>query len=169
MRSALSLAIAALLSAHAVADSSATVRYDGFGPVKVGMSKAAAAAALGVDLERTNVAGDSECEYLHAKGDWDGIEFMFSQGIVVRIDVMKGHTATANGIRIGDSIAKIRKAYPKRVEVEPHQYIPLPDGKYITVKSPDGKTAIRFETDKGRVITYYAGRFPEVEYVEHCL
>ena len=169
MRSALPFAIAALLSIPAVADPSATMRYDGFGPVNVGMSKTAASAALGVELERTNVAGDNECEYLQAKSGWEGIEFMFSQGVVVRVDVMKGRTATAKGIRIGDSIAKIRKAYPKRVEVAPHQYIPLPDGKYISVKSPNGKSAIRFETDKGRVITYYAGRFPEVEYVEHCL
>ncbi len=145
------------------------MRYNGFGPVSVGMSKAAAAAALGADLERTNVAGDVECEYLHAKNGWPGIEFMFSQGALVRVDVVKGNMATASGIRIGDSIAKIKKAYAKRVEVTPHKYIPLPDGKYITVKAPDGKSAIRFETDKGRVITYYAGRFPEVEYVEHCL
>lgn len=169
MRSALPFAITALLSIPAVADPSATVRYDGFGPVKVGMSKTVASAALGVELERTNVAGDNECEYLHAKSGWEGIEFMFSQGVVVRVDVMKGRTATANGIRIGDSIAKIKKAYPKRVEVAPHQYIPLPDGKYLTVKSSSGTNAIRFETDKGRVINYYAGRFPEIEYVEHCL
>lgn len=94
---------------------------------------------------------------------------MFSQGAVVRIDVMKGSAVTEAGVGIGDSISKIRKAYPKRLEVGPHKYIPLPDGKYVTVKAPDGKHAIRFETDKGQVITYYSGRFPEVEYVEHCL
>lgn len=169
MRSALLLGIAVLMSVPAVADQPATMRYDGFGPVKIGMSKVAVAAALGGELESANEAGGVECEYLRAKSGWDGIGFLFSNGVVARIDVIEGRTATANGIRIGDPIAKIRKAYPRRVEIVPHQYIPPPDGKYVTVKSPNGKSAIRFETDKGRVITYYAGRFPEVEYVEHCL
>jgi hypothetical protein len=169
MKPALLFAAFTILVTPAFADNSATVRFEGFGPVNVGMSQSATAAALGVELVRTDVAGDIECEYLHAKNGWKGVEFMFSQGAVVRIDVMKGTTATASGIRIGDSLAKIKKAYPRRVEVTPHKYIPLPDGRYITVKAPDGKAAIRFETEKGRVTTYYAGRFPEVEYVEHCL
>lgn len=48
------------------------------------------------------------------------------------------------------------------VAITAHQYIPAPHGKYVTVKSPDGKHAIRFETDNGRVVAFYSGRFPEV-------
>ena len=78
--------------------------------------------------------------------------------------------ASNSKVRTAGFIRKpINSVCPKRLGVEPHKYIPLPDGKYVTVKAPDGKHAIRFETDKGRVITYYSGRFPEVEYVEHCL
>lgn len=169
MRTRLAFIVALLLPLVAAAQSTFTVRFDGFGPVRVGMSKTDVSRALGQELELTKQPGVEECEYLHVKKEWKGLEFMFSQGIVVRIDVMKGSTATQAGIGIGDSISKIKKAYPKRLAVEPHKHIPLPEGKYVTVKAPDGKHAIRFETDKGRVITYYSGRFPEVEYVEHCL
>lgn len=94
---------------------------------------------------------------------------MFSRSRVVRVDVRDGTIETESGIRIGDQVGKIAKAYNGKVTVAPHQYIPEPEGKYLTVKSSNGKRAIRFETDNGRVVTFYAGRFPEVKYVEGCL
>ncbi|WP_334158059.1 hypothetical protein [Oryzomicrobium sp.] len=94
---------------------------------------------------------------------------MFSRGRVARVDVREGATKTAAGIRLGDNIPKVMEVYHGRIEVTPHQYIPEPEGKYLTVKSVNGKRAIRFETDGDRVVTFYAGRFPEVQYVEGCL
>ena len=145
------------------------VRFDGFGPVTVGMTKAAVDRALAQKLEQPPESHDNECEYFVPTKGLAGVLFMFSHGRLVRIDVKKGKTQTELGIRIGDSISKIRKAYTTGVAITAHQYIPAPQGKYVTVKSPDGKHAIRFETDNGRVVAFYSGRFPEVEYVERCL
>jgi hypothetical protein len=169
MKPVLAMAVALCLPALAGAEPTPAVRYDGFGPVRVGMTKAAASKALRAKLERTTAAGDNECEYLRATSQWKGVEFMFSRGRVARIDVVEGTTPTDSGVRIGDSISAIKTAYRARITETPHQYIPEPDGKYVTVKSPNGKYAIRFETDNGKIVTYYSGRFPEVIFVEHCL
>jgi hypothetical protein len=69
----------------------------------------------------------------------------------------------------GDAIAQVQTAYPKRAKVTPNRYRRHADGKYTTVKSANGKSAIWFEIDKRRLINYYAGRFPAGEYVERCL
>lgn len=148
---------------------SSSIRFDGFGPVNIGMSLNAVKRALGQELTQAPESHDEECEYFLPVKGLDGVLFMFSHGQLVRIDVETGNTATEAGIRIGDSIAKIRKVYPSGIAFTPHQYIPSPQGKYVTAKSPSGKYAIRFESDNGRVIAFYAGRFPEVEYVERCL
>lgn len=161
-------AVFALLPA-AQAEDRFVVRYDGFGPVLIGMTKAEVSAALGERLVQTSGAEDFECEYLHPTKHWKGVAFMFSRGRVARVDVREGTTETDSGIRIGDQIEKVKKAYGRKVNITPHQYIPEPEGKYLTVKSSNGKRAICFETDNGRIVTFYAGRFPEVEYVEGCL
>ena len=157
------------VSSPVLADGPFLVRNDGFGPVHIGMTEAEASRVLGEPLVRTSEAGDVECEYRRPSEHWKGVAFMFSHGRVVRVDVREGATKTDTGLRIGDGISKVKRAYGGKVVITPHQYIPEPEGKYLTVKSPDGKRAIRFETDNGSVVTYYAGRFPEVEYVEGCL
>lgn len=169
MRAVLAVLVAFALPLDTVAGDSFTVRYDGVGPAKIGMTKAQVSRVLGESLERSPGAGDIECEYLYSPRSMVGVKFMFSRERLARIDISEGATPTEAGIRIGDNIAKIRKAYGGRISVAPHQYIPEPDGKYITVKAPGGRRAIRFETDKGLVVTYYAGRFPEVTFVEGCL
>jgi hypothetical protein len=126
MRFALVVAAAFCLPAIATADPTFAIRYDGFGPVRVGMTKAAASRVLGANLERTPAAGDTECEYFRAPNQWKGVEFMFSRGRLARIDVVEGITPTVAGVRIGNSTSAIKKAYRARVTETPHQYIPAP-------------------------------------------
>jgi hypothetical protein len=125
--------------------------------------------ALGLKLSQLPEAHDEECAYLVPIKGLKGVLFMFSHGRVVRIDVESGKTQTESGVRIGDSLTKIMKIYKRGVTVTPHQYIPEPQGKYVTVKAPDGKTGIRFEIDNGLVVAFYSGLFPQVTYVERCL
>jgi hypothetical protein len=51
--------------------------------------------------------------------------------------------------------------------VTPHKYV-APDGCYLTVWARDRKAAVRLETLQGKVISFYAGQAPQVEYVESC-
>ena len=168
MRTIAALVVFVVIAAPALAGSP-SIRFDGFGPVHLGMSMTDVKRVLGQELVQPPGSHDEECEYFLPEKGLDGVLFMFSHGRLVRIDVEEGKTSTESGIRIGDSISKIKKAYTTGVAVTAHQYIPAPQGKYVTVKSPDGKHAIRFETDNGRVVAFYSGRFPEVEYVERCL
>jgi hypothetical protein len=55
-------------------------------------------------------------------------------------------------------------AYPSATS-QPHS----DGGLYLTVLSPDGKHAMRFETSQGKVTLFYAGAFEQVQYTEGCL
>lgn len=55
-----------------------------------------------------------------------------------------------------------------RVRVEPHKYT---DGRYFIVLAGTGADSVMrlvFETEKGRVTRFRAGRNPEVQWVEGC-
>jgi hypothetical protein len=93
---------------------------------------------------------------------------MVDGGLVARIDVDSGITATREGARIGDSEARIQSLYPGRVTVEPHKYT---SGHYLVVTPAaleDSAFRIVFETDSARVTKYRAGKLPQVAYVERC-
>lgn len=168
MAAVLILVLSSSLAAAAAAKD-AVITFDGFGNVAIGMNRAAVARTLGQPLTQLSEAHNDECEYWAVAKGPARVYLMFSHNTLVRVDVIKGRTATANGIRIGDTLSKIKLAYGKRARITPQKYVAWPMGKYITVKSANGKHAIRFETDHDRVVTFYAGRFPEIEYVERCL
>ena len=83
----------------------------------------------------------------------------------VLTDVENKFTATAEGARVGDSEATIKRLYPGRVRVTPHEYI---EGHYLTVVSPDGKHGYVFETDGRKVTQYRAGSRVAIRYIEGC-
>jgi hypothetical protein len=143
------------------------IRFDGFGPVKVGMKPADAIKAYGNVLSENRWDDESECYYLDLNKENPESEpsFMVNDGTVARVDVSNPEYLTEAGAKVGDTEARIKELYGKDVEVSPHEYV---DGHYLTVTSKDGKYAIIFETD-GKVVTYIrAGRPPEVGFIEGC-
>ena len=76
---------------------------------------------------------------------------------LVRIDVSALGVATSSGIQVGDSESRARQAYGSRMKVTPHKYVDT--GHYLTMRSTDGHYGIRFETDNGKITTYYAGTY----------
>ena len=52
------------------------------------------------------------------------------------------------------------------MKVTAHTYVD--DGHYLTVRSSDGHYGVRFETEKGKIIGYYAGTYEAIQYVEGC-
>jgi hypothetical protein len=63
----------------------------------------------------------------------------------------------------------VESLYTGRLRVLPHKYT---DGHYLIVPlgtGPDSLSRLVFETDeKGRVSTFRAGLYPQVEWVEGC-
>ncbi|HEX6039810.1 hypothetical protein [Longimicrobium sp.] len=150
-----------------------TLRLDGAGPVRVGMTFDEAKAALGGDLRMNDdnpqhPEGPDRCDYPRSAQLPAGVMLMVQGQRVVRVEVDSGAVTTAEGARIGDTEARVQQLYPGRVTVSPHKYT---DGHYLTVRpaaASDTTHLLIFETD-GRVVQRVrAGQKPQVEYVEGC-
>ena len=145
-----------------------TVSEHGIGALRVGMTFAQASEALGGALQVPVGVDTTGCDYLVWSGGPGGVHVMFDEHRIARIDVDTVSIPTTAGARVGDGEARITRLYPGRVKVTPHKY---EDGHYLTVTptaAADKQLRIVFETTRGRVTRYRAGRMPAVEYVEGC-
>jgi hypothetical protein len=154
------------------ADPTLTLRHDGIGPLRVGMTVAEAQAALGhfrmIRLEPTAPVDSMACGYGMSVRLPAGVKVMMEGARVVRVEVDSGAVATAEGARVGDTEARIQQLYAGRVTVGPHKYT---DGHYLTVwpvEASDTTHLIVFETEGQVVQRFRGGRKPQVEYVEGC-
>jgi hypothetical protein len=154
------------------ADTAPVLRHDGFGPLRVGMTAAQAEAALGhfrlIPFDQGAPADSMACGYAASDRLPPGVKVMMEGARVVRLDVVSGDVATAEGARIGDTEARVQQLYPGRVTVGPHKYT---DGHYLNVRpaqASDTTHLIVFETDGQVVLRYRGGQKPQVEYVEGC-
>ncbi len=161
------LAALALTSICALrADDVWVVREDGVGPAKVGMTLSQLNAALGEKFTMPRNKNDQAC-FVVKPAKHPHIAFMIEDGHFSRVDVDAPGIPTTEGIYVGDSEAQARRVYGARLKVEPHHYIE--GGLYLTVRSRDGRYGTRFETDKGKIQSFYAGRFESIQLVEGCL
>jgi hypothetical protein len=140
------------------------IRQDGVGPVKVGMSLAKLNAVLHEKFRMPRNKDDHGCFYVRPKGH-PHVLFMIEDGHLARVDVNGAGPATSKGVQVGDSEERVKQIYASRLQIGPHHYT---DGHYLTMKSPRGTYGIRFETEKGKVESFYAGTFQAIQYVEGC-
>lgn len=142
-----------------------TASPDGAGPVRVGMTLAAARAALGLGPDTVKTV--EVCRFLDPGHAVHGVLFMVERDTVVRVDVRDSTVSTPEGARIGDSESRIRQLYPA-AEQQPHKYTG-PTGHYFVVRpGTDTTRQIIFETDGAKVTIWRAGKVPQVGYVEGC-
>ncbi len=140
------------------------VRADGIGRLRVGVSLAAASRTLGETL-RVTQAG---CDHVNPASLPEGVLLMVIDDTVARVEIDSAGIRTAEGAQVGDSESRVLELYGARARIEPHKYT-YPDGHYVVVTPPgDSLHRIIFETLKGRVTTYRAGRVPAVQLVEGC-
>jgi hypothetical protein len=140
------------------------VRPDGIGPLRVGVPLAVASARLGETL-RVKEAG---CDHVNPVTMPEGILLMVIDDTVARVEVDTAGIRTTEGAQVGDSESRVLELYGANARIEPHKYT-YPDGHYVVV-TPPGDTLHRiiFETLKGQVTRYRAGRIPAVQLVEGC-
>ncbi|HEY4083892.1 MAG TPA: hypothetical protein VGM81_24660 [Burkholderiaceae bacterium] len=162
--------ISALIGLPAARAESAKIDFATYGAVKIGMSQRDMETVLGFDLKDQNPADeDSEsCRYVGSEAGAPGVMFMLIHAHLARIDVTSPSVRAVSGARIGMSQRNVVKLYRQKAVISPHAYT-APDGTYVTIHSPDGRYGIRFETDKGKVVTFYAGTSEAIEYIEGCL
>jgi hypothetical protein len=135
------------------------------------MTLAEARSALG-DSMSIPAPDDSICDHVtpaFAEGAEPSMLFMVEQGRIARVEVRDATVATAAGAKVGDPRSRVESLYRGRVRVEPHKYT---EGKYLIVplgKGRDSLYRLVFETDeKGKVITFRSGLYPQVEWIEGC-
>ncbi len=143
------------------------VRMDGFGPIRVGMTRVQAERAAGLPLSDDRAVSGAYCYYLDFTRGVTGVAIMFTEGRIARVDVLAAGYATLSGARIGDTETRLRDLYGGRAQFSPHKYLGS-SGNYVTIVSANGRYAVQFETHHGRITRYRAGRFPEVGLVEGC-
>ena len=163
-RIASGLTVLTLFIAAGFSADSWVVRNDGIGPVKVGITPAQLRAVLHEPLIRGE-SGNDGCYYVHTRSR-KHLQFMIEDGKLVRIDVNAPGIPTATGIQVGGSEAHVRQVYGDELKVTDHKYIDT--GHYLTVRSKNYRYGTRFETDKGKVTTFYAGTYEAIQYVEGC-
>ena len=154
---------------------------EGFGPLRIGMSRAEAVKALGEDDDPRAVGGpDPEsCDEFRPERAPQGMLVMIEAGRLTRISLVEGSkVSTDRGLRVGDPASAVRSAYGPALRSEPHKYEEAP-AAYLTAwtKAAHGTSAppaepsargIRFEAGAdGRVRSISAGG-PSIEYVEGC-
>jgi len=94
------------------------------------------------------------------------IGFLTDRGTIARVQVSGPGYRTAAGIQVGDAESTVRAAYGARLRSAQREYVPA--GRHLSVSSDGGKTKIVFDTDGQKVDTIFAGRTPEVDFVEGC-
>ena len=141
---------------------------DGWGPVRIGMSRAEVEKALEVELEGEPLEDEFSCIEMVAKGPDQGVWFMFEEYRLSRISIgSPSKVKTPRGIGIGTNADEVRRAYGRRREAEAHYYEDFPS-EYLTYWTVPGKRGVRFETDsQRRVQTIHAGT-DAIRYVEGC-
>ncbi len=162
------LILATALACVAAPDSDApdwTVRADGIGPLRVGMTLEEASRVLGEEL-RVAYADFPSCDHVRPSSLPGGVVLMIVNDTVVRVEVSDSSLTTSAAARVGMTEASLLEAYGARGSVTPHKYSG-PEWHYVTIDA-DSAHAIVFETDGVRVQRFRAGRQPEVAWVEGC-
>ena len=155
------------------------VTAQGWGPLRIGMTRAEVEAALGADANPNAVGGpDPEsCDVFRPTRAPEGLMVMVEQGVLTSIWLSDGSSLrTDRGFGVGDEASAIKAAYGTDATVEPHKYAAAP-AEYITswsvgggpdfVQNPGARgIAYHIGTD-GRAEQVAAGG-PSIQYVEGC-
>ena len=154
----------------------------GYGPLRIGMTRAEVVTALGDD-SAPNAVGSAEpeiCDQWRPARAPDGLLIMLENGILTRISVAAPATLkTDRGFGVGDTAAAIKAAYGPLAISEPHKYAPAPaedifvwttggpatPGAYVEDAAARG---VRYEIDEeGKVSMIHIGG-PAIQLVEGC-
>ena len=139
--------------------------FNGFGPVKIGMTAADAEKMLEFILHPDRDVHPDECHYVINKRRIPGLLFMLVGGRIVRIDVTAEYYQTDAGARVGMTEEQIKKLYPDGA-VSPDPY--LPGGHHLSVYDKNRRYGMIFSTEGNVVKSFRIGQYNEVRWIESC-
>lgn len=135
-----------------------------YGPVKIGMEASDAYTRLRALMPVNEPQAASGCTYYYAS---DGLSFMLDDDRVVRIETSLNQVITPSGVRVGDSLSKLKNTFGDRLDGQPNHY-QGPESRTIKLFSKDRSLAMRFEVVKNRIVEIYSGYEHAIHYVEGC-
>ncbi len=147
----------------------------GFGPLRIGMTRAEVEAALGPDADPEAVGGPdpAACDMFRPERAPRGLLVMVEDGVLTSIWIGRNtEIATDRGLNIGDTAAEVKSAYGAAAEAMPHAYVEAP-AEYITVwstadhQSPAAR-GVKYEIGTDGRVQSIAGGGPSIQYVEGC-
>ena len=148
---------------------------DGWGPLRIGMTRAEVVSAAGEDANPNAVGGPEpeQCDEFRPRNAPEGLLVMIERGVLTRISVSRNSAIeTPEGFGVGDSAAAIIAAYGSRARVDLHKYSD-PPAKYITVwggsPTQTDRRGIRYEIDATDRVAHLRVGAQSIEYVEGCL
>ena len=154
---------------------------EGFGPLRIGMTRAEVVAALGEDDDPEAVGGPEpeSCDEWRPARAPEGMLVMIEEGRLTRISLIdESKVKTDRGLGLGATAAAVRSVYGPALRPEPHKYEEAP-AEYLVVwakgapkddrsEVPAASRGIKYEVGgKGAVQTISAGG-PSILYVEGC-
>ena len=141
---------------------------DGWGPVKIGMSRAQVEKALHITLKGEPLDDEASCIELVPRGPDRELWFLFESYKLRRISIgAPSKVVTPRGIGIGAGADAVRRAYGRKLQAEPHHYEDLPS-EYLTFWTVPGRRGVRFETNSKRAVqTIHAGT-DAIQLIEGC-
>lgn len=147
----------------------------GFGPLRIGMTRAEVEAALGPDATPGSVGGPEPeaCDIFRPDRAPQGLQVMVENGILTNVRLIRdADIATDRGFRIGDPAAAVKAAYGASAEVVSHKYVEAP-AEYVTVwtssdHSSPAARGIKYEIGSDGNVQSIAAGGPSIQYVEGC-
>ena len=148
---------------------------DGWGPLRIGMSRSEVVAAAGEDADLDAVGGPepNRCDEFRPGNAPPGVLVMIEEDVLTRITVSRNSDIrTPDGFKVGDSGDAVIAKHGTRARVERHQYWQSP-ARYITIwRAPSAEAerrGIRYEISPDNEIVHIRAGRSSIEYVEGCL
>jgi len=152
-----------------------TLTAQGFGPLRIGMSRAEVEAAMGLDAQPDAVGGadPDACDMFHPARAPEGLLVMIENGVLTSVWLTQvARVGTDRDLNIGDTAAQVRAAYGSSLAVEPHKYQAPPAEYLVAWATPDhqgvGARGVKYEIGLEGTVTSIAGGGPSITYVEGC-
>ena len=157
-------------------DTALLLTPDGWGALRIGMSRTQVVAAAGEDAHPERVGGPEpeRCDQFRPTGAPEGMLLMLENDTLTRITIMRESAVrTDRGFGIGDSTSAILAAYGSAARSSLHKYREPPSAYVTAWRVPPGAASpargIVYEIgDDGRVALIHAGG-ESITYVEGCL
>lgn len=151
----------------------AALTPDGWGPLRIGMTRDQVEAVLGSDAEPDAAGGPdpAACDQFRPARAPAGLLVMVEDGRLTRVSLIRDAAIrTDRGLGLGATVEAVQQAYRGAIRSEPHEYL-APPGRYLTYRHDGGGAdarGIRYEigTD-GRVTAIHAGG-RAITYSEDC-